>query len=301
MRDLVGRLPIGVGIVGRRADFVRGICDRLFLPGSDVASVVVLDSSLAVSLKNRSERLLFYAPRNLLRSYIRTPLYALMCDVAKLSAGAGIFLDVGANLGIYSLLARNLGFRPICYEPEPLHFAFLKRNERSFGTVRAIALSDTAGCANFFVNALDNPGASSLVTSVGAGQGSAGAEVVRVDVATLDLEIQRGIFNPEDVRLIKVDVEGNEEKTLAGMQGYLARNDAALVWCEVRGPGSRRGENNYLTIIDFMQRFGYVPFAAEMGALRPFRALRPPPQVFDLLFQVPDRHNIVSIGEAQGR
>ena len=298
MRAFVERLPIGVSIAGRRAAFVRGVCDRLFPPGSDLASVVVLDNLLTVRVKNRSERLLFYAPRNVLRSYIRTPLYALMCDVAKQNRGIGLFLDIGANLGMYSLLARNLGFHPVCYEPEPLHFDFLQRNERSFGTVRALALSDTAGFADFFVNAYDNPGASSLVTSGGSARGAGDANMVQVAVSTVDLEIQKGIFNPEGVRLIKVDVEGNEEKTLAGMQGYLARSDAALVWCEVRGSGSRRGENNYLAIIDFMQRFGYAPFVAELGPLRPFRALRPPPQVFDLLFQVPGRHNIMSIGEA---
>lgn len=37
-------------------------------------------------------------------------------------------LDIGANLGLHSILLRKCGYEVSCYEPDPLHFEILKDN-----------------------------------------------------------------------------------------------------------------------------------------------------------------------------
>lgn len=76
-----------------------------------------------------------------------------------------IFLDIGANLGIYSFLAKELGAFSIVFEPEPYHYEFLKRNTLFCNKFFKIALSDKKGERNFYIFNESNPGANSLIMS----------------------------------------------------------------------------------------------------------------------------------------
>ena len=38
------------------------------------------------------------------------------------------FIDIGANIGIHSLIARNLGYQVCSYEPDPYTFEILDKN-----------------------------------------------------------------------------------------------------------------------------------------------------------------------------
>ncbi|MGB7727373.1 MAG: hypothetical protein WBL50_05035 [Candidatus Acidiferrum sp.] len=100
--------------------------------------------------------------------------------------------------------------------------------------------------------------------------------------------------DPATIRLIKIDVEGNEELTVQGMRRYLSGPAPAPLWREVRGPSSGRGRNSVHSVSNFLAQFGYKPFHHEDGQLLPFRlGLDPEPQVFDLLFAVPGLHGNV--------
>ena len=202
-----------------------------------------------------------------------------------------LFVDIGANLGLYSLLAREVGLETLMFEPEPAHYAFLSRNASVFGRAVDCALSDSPGAANFFVSGKDNPGSSSLVMPEGGWSESEYEQVVPVRLSTFDTEIVGLNIDPASIRLIKIDVEGNEEQTVRGMENYVRRPDAAPIWCEVRGPSSGRGRNSAVSVAAFLGGFGYVPFQSRKGACRPldFRHENMP-QVFDVLFAVPARH-----------
>jgi len=287
-RPLLNAVPVGISITGRRSASVLKLCDALsgITGGRGAASIA--GAELDLDLAHTPERLLYYASSNLIRSYEDSELYILLKLVAKT---AGLFVDIGANLGIYSLLARSLGLATASFEPEPRHSAFLKRNQRSLGRIYDCALSDANETARFFVAGTINSGASSLV---GAPAARAGAQSeydhsVEVFVKTFDSIIAGDGVDPSEIRLVKIDVEGNEARTVRGMQSYLRRPDAAPIWCEVRGPASGRATNSYAEVITIMAAAGFEPFQMNGCRLHPFRERDPLPTVFDLLFLHP-RH-----------
>jgi FkbM family methyltransferase len=289
-RALFSTAAFEVHISGKRKDLLLSTCDRLFGDGQSVgeASVHVGGTKLRLNLANSSERLLFYAPENLLRSYRHSPLFTI---ISRLATAPGLFIDIGANLGLYSLLARSVGLDALLFEPEPVHFAFLRRNSASIGTPVACALSDESGTTQFFVSGPTNPGSSSLVMPEGGWTASEYQQTVAVRVSTFDCAIAELNFDPALIRLIKIDVEGNEERTVIGMAEYLSGASPAPIWCEVRGSTSGRGRNSAYLVASFLGQFGYSPFQFVGHQLVPFDLEKDPaPQVFDLLFAIPSRH-----------
>ena len=290
-RDLIGSTGFHVNITGRRKDLLLAACDRLFVDvqKSKDASVQISGQSLELNLANPAERLLYYAPHNLLRSYKNSDLHSI---ILRLAAPHRLFVDIGANLGLYSFLARKAGFETLLFEPEPVHHSFLKRNAPAFGSVIDCALSDTCGTLNFFVSGEANPGSSSLVMPEGGWSQSEYEQVVPVRVSTFDAILAEFVIAPSAIGLIKIDVEGNEEKTVRGMNRYLNSSDAAPIWCEVRGPSSGRGRNSVESVSSFLAKFGYQSFRVQKGAIVPFDCrVREVPQVFDILFAIPSRHH----------
>jgi len=289
-RDLIGSTGLQVNIAGKRKDLLLAACDRLFLDVKkpNNASVRIGAQTLELNLANPAERLLYYAPHNLLRSYRNSDLHSV---ILRLAAPRKLFVDIGANLGLYSFLAREAGFESLLFEPEPVHHSFLKRNASAFGAAIDCALSDDCGTLNFFVSGDANPGSSSLVMPEGGWTQSEYERVVAVRVSTFDAILAELAVDPSAIGLIKIDVEGNEERTVRGMQRYLRNPNAAPLWCEVRGPSSGRGRNSAVSVTAFLHTFGYRPYHFRKGLAVPLNVERDPlPQVFDILFAVPQRH-----------
>ncbi|MAS44518.1 MAG: hypothetical protein CML46_13095 [Rhodobacteraceae bacterium] len=145
------------------------------------------------------------------------------------AAGADLLFDIGANFGLYSVtlgLARP-GMRIEAFEPVGRTRAKLVRNLGLNGLegrarVHALALSDRGGDAEIAIDPRSS-GLSTLSASdaEAARRDFSASETVRV--ARLDdLDCACGVEGR--VLAIKIDVEGHETATLAGMAGLLARN-----------------------------------------------------------------------------
>lgn len=120
------------------------------------------------------------------------------------------FVDVGANIGAYSLFVASLAgptARVLAIEPQPAVFDRLTYNIRlnPFGTMKAIdcAVADKPGELTMFLDP-KNSGESS-VKIVGSSQ----AETVRVPAKTLLDVLQDEGFTRLDA--VKLDVEGAED------------------------------------------------------------------------------------------
>jgi len=141
---------------------------------------------------------------------------------ARLGPGDA-FIDVGANVGYHALLAaRQLGGagRVAAIEASPAIFRTLQGNlALNDGTdgVRAVnmAASDARGSVRMHQGPPCNLGQSTMVESRGF---DLEAEVPAAPLA--DLLEPREI---ETARLVKIDVEGAEDRVLAGMQGFLEK------------------------------------------------------------------------------
>lgn len=133
-------------------------------------------------------------------------------------------LDIGANLGYFTLLLSDLvGPRGQVFaiEPDPHNLRLLRgnvsRNRRRNVTVLPTALSRQEGTMPLY-RSRDNFGDHRL------GHGEAGREMVQVPVTTLDALLAH-IATPID--FIKMDIQGAEAAVLAGGQS-LFRSDGPL-------------------------------------------------------------------------
>ncbi len=287
LRNVLRYLPLTVKIEGRSKSIVLGLFDRLFDHTQSAQTISVDGQSLFLDISQSGERLLYYAAYNLLDHYRRSDLCFVMSEIYK--RFSGFYVDVGANLGMYAFLAKGMGARVCVFEPEPIHFAFLERNRHIFDEIYNYALGGSCKKSEFYV-ATKNSGGSSLVMSSKGWEESGYDHVIQVTVTTFDEFVKTIPLDLSLVRLIKIDVEGGEYATLLGMKEYLTREDSAVIWCEVRGPGSDRG-NNYVDIIKYMEQFGYQSYTVKNTRLSIFNSTTTPPSsVFDLLFIVPARH-----------
>ena len=127
-----------------------------------------------------------------------------------------VVLDVGANIGIYTLLAAKRGARVFAIEADPDNARALRHHVEINGfsdrvTVFEIAATDHAEMVTLYRNS-QNSGGSTLF---GTRQG---VTTVRVEGRTIDsLELP-----PIDV--CKMDIEGAEALALCGMTDTLARS-----------------------------------------------------------------------------
>ena len=280
-RSLLSRLldlaHVGVKITGGKRDLVMTAGDLLYrrLPQGGDRTLHIEGHSILIDPAQPAERLLFYAQGAVMRHYEGSPLFS--CMRRHIRKG-DTFVDVGANLGIYSMLARwRLGARTVVFEPEAAHLAFLERNGAHFDEIHSTALGEKAGSATFYVSGERNPGASSLVAT---GDGEEAYErATEVAVRRFD-EVLSG---REDVAFVKIDVEGAEAAVVCGMEGYLSAGARPAIWCEVRGPASDRNPDSWREVADFLSRFGYRAFTERID--EPFDPSGAPlAQVFDLFF-----------------
>jgi FkbM family methyltransferase len=126
-------------------------------------------------------------------------------------------VDIGANIGLFSIRVAPLARRIIAYEPLPDHFKLLQANlsAPNFRHVVSVqkALAGKAGPLDLWVS--PNPGGHSILRDVAGG----GAGSVRVEAATF-----REIFADHSIErcdLLKIDCEGAEYESLAAMPADL--------------------------------------------------------------------------------
>jgi FkbM family methyltransferase len=168
---------------------------------------------------------------NLLRAYRDAAHYGLHLLPPGLHLD-GLVVDVGANTGEFTSVVRRLESmsRVLAFEPAPQTRAQLE--ERFAGdsrvTIDSHALSDRAGVAEF--NVATESVFSSLLpmrTESADLYASYGAGVVSrptVETARLDDLVT------EPVRVLKIDVQGNEMSLLAGAERTLAQRMSRSSW-----------------------------------------------------------------------
>lgn len=142
-----------------------------------------------------------------------------------------LFVDVGANVGSYTILASaHSGANSISFEPLPATFQKLKNNiqlNQLSGKVKAhnMALGSQAG-ELLFTNSLDTM--NHVVKDAQEG-------VISVQVNTLDDILNNG---PVPL-LIKIDVEGFETEVIKGATKTLHEPGLKAIIIELNGSGAR--------------------------------------------------------------
>jgi len=204
----------------------RWLADLLMPPprGPIVVQTTAGCSVLVDPLRNRGlEREVYYQG-----TYEAGTLYVL----SNLLRPGDIFLDVGANIGLVSLVASQLVGLPgrvYAFEPVPGTIALLEQNIalNNAGSicVEASALGAADETRQFYEHLEVNRGAASLVP-FGKTPSSGVARVTTLDAFVHRTGLERRI------RAIKIDVEGWEAEVLLGGRNTLAESAAPVLIVE---------------------------------------------------------------------
>lgn len=145
-----------------------------------------------------------------------------------------VFVDVGAGLGYYSLLAAALGCRAVyAIDPDPDHCAAIRQSivANGFGSIELIeaAASDTTEPLTLWLNP-GNDGDSRLDSH------HDDAKPITVNAVRLDDHLP--MIRPA---VVKMDVQGHEPRALAGAAGFLRRVRPVLIVEESAGHLTKAG------------------------------------------------------------
>jgi FkbM family methyltransferase len=142
-----------------------------------------------------------------------------------------VFIDIGANIGLMSLLASRLigeKGKVFAFEPESETFAILERNieMNRITNVRTfrIALGSASTTEIIYSNLDRSRGSASLIKTQGNSEG------VPIQVETLDKFITTN--QVADIRMMKIDVEGWELEVLRGARQLLSSHYAPIICIE---------------------------------------------------------------------
>ncbi len=139
-----------------------------------------------------------------------------------LAKDAKIIFDIGANTGVYGLVAQcvNSSSKVFCFEPLPEVFAILSKNIQENNyliTPKMLALSNYTGTANVYLNRGE-----SFAYSVTVNKNTlnhTNFDELEIQTTTLTEFIEKN--NLSEINLMKIDVEGHELEVIAGMDKYL--------------------------------------------------------------------------------
>ena len=115
-------------------------------------------------------------------------------------------LDLGANIGLHTLIMKKLGFQVVSYEPDSIHLAqiekVMKLNDLGTEGLTPKAISDKRGTMEY-IRILGNTTGSHLLGSKEEVYGA--TEIVSVEVDDILEVLSQGKFD-----FVKMDVEGHE-------------------------------------------------------------------------------------------
>ncbi len=172
------------------------------------------------------------------------------------------FIDIGANVGYYTMLSSSLGTNTISCEPEKGNFNLLSNNSQLNGfkpNLRNIAIGSKKGNMTLHINPL-NHGGNSLLPFLNYKTGIHGysREDVEKKFGRENLEQEvlvdtiDSLVGSQNIKVIKIDVEGFESDVIFGMVETLKNKRVSYIICELSNIETRN------SIIDMMDRvYGY--------------------------------------------
>ncbi len=163
-----------------------------------------------------------------------------------------LVIDVGANIGYMSALARAAGAQVMAFEPNPDLLPILRQNVGSEVDVRPVALGAQKADA-----ALVRPDPAAHNNGLGHLGNPDDPRAVPVRVDTLD-----AVLEGRSVALLKLDVEGMEEAVLEGAATALeARRVRHVVFEDHRGGNS--------AVMNRLEGYGYSIYSIGWTLTRP--------------------------------
>ena len=185
-------------------------------------------------------------------------------------------LDIGANFGYFGLLAGQFTNKKkskiVMFEANPAIIPFVNKslsinwlNEQC--VIENFAVSDKEGIA--VLSVLDNYIGSSSVESVEHLEKYLGSKMQikgkrEVEVPSISIDSYCDTANIRTVDLIKMDIEGHEEKAYKGMRGTIKRSPNVTMFIEFTKESYDNPERFYQQMLKY---FGYLYLIDKNGGL----------------------------------
>ena len=183
-------------------------------------------------------------------------------EIAKLSQKGALFVDIGANMGYFSLLWAGLNphGHVISYEAAPRNIELIKENiiKNNFSDRIMLvpkAAGHESGTANFTTGPIEQ-------TGWGGISNKSTKNTIEVPVVRLDDELKDSI-----VDVLKIDVEGADTWVLYGCEKLLKEKRIKRIFFEqndIRMAELGIGVNE---AVEFLRSVGYtcIPFGPHSG------------------------------------
>jgi FkbM family methyltransferase len=175
-------------------------------------------------------------------------------EVVALANQGGTFIDIGANLGYFSLLwaSANKGNKCLAFEASPRNIRLLAQNVLRNGmspqiSVVGRAAGHSAGKLQFSTGPVEQ-------TGWGGFASSKTANTVEVDVVRVDEMVSEN----EQIALLKVDIEGADAWALMGCERLLKNRCIQKIWFEENKPRMKELGIAPGTAQHYLQSVGYV-------------------------------------------
>jgi len=199
-------------------------------------------------------------------SFLRDKTDPLVAEIRKLPPG-GVFIDVGANIGYYTILAsRAVGATGTCIACEPSQREYVRLlhhvRANNAGGVVAInaAIGETTSTARLRV-AEHHTGLNDVVYREKS-DSSAASEQTCLVLALDEIVPALAIGCPVD--LLKVDVEGAELAVLRGARRLLMAGRVKTIFVEVTDAYLARHRHSASQLYQFMDSCGYRPLVGPL-------------------------------------
>ena len=179
-------------------------------------------------------------------------------------------IDIGANIGLHSLLMAKLGWNVNAYEPDPLHFQILKKN---------ILLNNLKNIKVFESAVSNNNGNTQFVRVKGNTTSShiAGSkETPYGELETININIVDISDLTSNCDFIKIDAEGHEAEIICSIPrndflnleimvevGSIINAEKIFKYCKNIGLNLFSQKNNWRIVDDFQQ----LPINYKEGSL----------------------------------
>jgi len=170
-----------------------------------------------------------------------------------------VVLDIGANLGIYTLYALQAGCEVYSFEPTPATFDILKKNVKVNGFENSNklqlinkAVSDKNGTVDFYIK-----------------QGICGQNSLFKGTDTLDsIAVETIIADDylkelDKVDIIKIDVEGAEYYAMLGLKNIITRSPEIKILIEFSPENMKNTNLPPKILLDLIKEYGFKYYLIE--------------------------------------
>lgn len=186
--------------------------------------------------------------------------------VQQLLRPGDTFVDVGANVGYFTLLASKIVGRNgkvISFEPAPSNASRLRENVR---------LNQAENVITYEFAVSDRPG---TVRIGRQREGGSATFTIRIKESTAEswevsaVQLDRILDSQQNIRLIKIDTEGAELLALKGFVEHLRSGNVPYVFCEIADSPFRELGGSTEELYSLMSSFGYSAYACNKRRFTP--------------------------------